>query len=491
MVTAVNNNSKEGILMTVSQDQNGRSYSRFWFIFTLLIGTFTMSISQSSLSTAYPTLMRAFGISASTVQWLTTGFMLVMCVSMPISPWMLNNLNFKTMFIGALALFDIGSLMIILTPASWGAGGFWFMMAGRALEAFAVGVLFPSYQSVLLEITPTESRGTTMGVAGLVMGSALACGPIVSGIVLKFFDWKSLFVLFMIIITIIILMAGLGLIRDVMPRHETSLDWLSVILSIGLIGVMYVINQAGKNNINWELDGTILIISILAIAWFCLRQLRLDEPLLELRVMKTFNYDLAILLTSISYIALIVTTIIFPLYYQGVLHVSPFVSGMSLVPGAVFLSILNPLTGKLADKIGFKPTMLVGMTMIVVGWIAGLLMINRLSLFGMIICAMVIEGGNAFVMMPAVTLGANSLPNELVPHGTAVIITVRQILGSTGVTVATLILTNAASHGISRGMSTLSANLHGYRLVFITMVVVEVIGFCMALALKNTKKVQK
>ncbi|MBB1063578.1 MFS transporter [Limosilactobacillus fastidiosus] len=474
--------------MRKSIDQNGRPYSRFWFIFTLLIGTFTMSISQSSLSTAYPTLMRAFGISASTVQWLTTGFMLVMCVSMPISPWMLNNLNFKTMFIGALALFDIGSLMIILTPANWGVSGFWFMMIGRAMEAFAVGVLFPSYQSVLLEITPRDARGTTMGIAGLVMGSALACGPIVSGILLKFFTWKSLFIFFMIIITVIIIMAGSGLIRDVMQRHESSLDWLSVFLSIGLIGIMYVIDQFGKAKANWGISGIILIISILAIIWFCVRQLHLKEPLLELRVMKTFNYDLAILLTSISYIALIVTTIIFPLYYQGVLKVSPFVSGMSLVPGAALLSILNPLTGKLADKIGFKPTMLVGMVMIVAGWFAGLFLINRMSLWIMIFCAMVIEGGNAFVMMPAVTLGANSLPNELVPHGTAVITTVRQVLGSTGVAVSTIILTTVTSHNLSRGMGSLSAALNGYHYVFLTMFFVEIIGLFMALALKNTAK---
>lgn len=474
--------------MRESIDQNGRPYSRFWFIFTLLIGTFTMSISQSSLSTAYPTLMRAFGISASTVQWLTTGFMLVMCVSMPISPWMLNNLNFKTMFIGALVLFDIGSLMIILTPASWGVSGFWFMMIGRAMEAFAVGVLFPSYQSVLLEITPREARGTTMGIAGLVMGSALACGPIVSGIILKFFTWKSLFVFFMIIITVIIIMAGSGLIRDVMQRHESSLDWLSVFLSIGLIGVMYVINQIGKTKINWTISGTILLVSILAIIWFCIRQLKLQNPLLELRVMKTFNYDLAILLTSISYIALIVTTIIFPLYYQGVLKVSPFVSGMSLVPGAALLSILNPLTGKLADKIGFKPTMLVGMAMIVAGWFVGLFLINQMSLWIMILCAMVIEGGNAFVMMPAVTLGANSLPNELVPHGTAVITTVRQVLGSTGVAVSTIILTTVTSHNLSHGMGNLSAALGGYHYVFLTMLFVEIIGLLLALALKNTVK---
>ena len=474
--------------MDQSIARNGKRYSRFWFIFTLLVGTFTMSISQSSLSTAYPTLMNAFGISASTVQWLTTGFMLVMCVSMPISPWMLNNMSFKTMFIGALGLFDIGSLMIVLTPSSWGINGFWFMMIGRAMEAFAVGVLFPSYQTVLLEITPKEERGSTMGIAGLVMGSALACGPIVSGIVLKFFSWKSLFILFMLVISVIILMAASGLIQDVMERHETNLDWLSVILLVGLIGIMYVVDQTGKKNPAWGINAGIFIVSLIAVIWFCIRQLHLKHPLLELRVLKTFNYDLAILLTSISYIALIVTTIIFPLYYQGVLKVSPFVSGMALVPGAAFLSILNPLSGKLADKIGFKPTMLVGMFMIIIGWVAGLLVLNHLSLLGMILCAMVIEGGNAFVMMPAVTLGANALPDKLVPHGTAVITTVRQVLGSAGVTISTLILTVATTNALQRGSSAQVASLHGYHLVFIGMIVTELIGLVLAFMLKNTNK---
>ncbi|MCC4359077.1 MFS transporter [Limosilactobacillus reuteri] len=474
--------------MDQSIARNGKRYSRFWFIFTLLVGTFTMSISQSSLSTAYPTLMNAFGISASTVQWLTTGFMLVMCVSMPISPWMLNNMSFKTMFIGALGLFDVGSLMIVLTPSSWGINGFWFMMIGRSMEAFAVGVLFPSYQTVLLEITPKEERGSTMGIAGLVMGSALACGPIVSGIVLKFFSWKSLFILFMLVISVIILMAASGLIQDVMERHETNLDWLSVILLVGLIGIMYVVDQTGKKNPAWGINAGIFIVSLIAVIWFCIRQLHLKHPLLELRVLKTFNYDLAILLTSISYIALIVTTIIFPLYYQGVLKVSPFVSGMALVPGAAFLSILNPLSGKLADKIGFKPTMLVGMFMIIIGWVAGLIVLNHLSLLGMILCAMVIEGGNAFVMMPAVTLGANALPDELVPHGTAVITTVRQVLGSAGVTISTLILTVATTNALQRGSSAQVASLHGYHLVFIGMIVTELIGLVLAFMLKNTNK---
>lgn len=474
--------------MKNSVDQNGKAYSRFWFIFTLLIGTFTMSISQSSLSTAYPTLMRSFGISADTVQWLTTGFMLVMCVSMPISPWLLNNLSFKRMFVLALALFDIGTLMIVFTPIQLGENGFWFMMIGRVMEAFAVGVLFPSYQSVLLEITPKDERGTTMGIAGLVMGSALACGPIVSGIILRFFNWKALFIFFMIVITIIIIFAQIGLIRDVMARHETHLDWLSVFLLLGLVGLMEVIDQIGKKNVNWLLNGVILIVSLIMLAVFIGRQFKLTTPLLELRVLFTFNYDLAILLTSISYIALIVTTIIFPLYYQGILHVSPFVSGMALVPGAVFLSILNPLTGKLADKIGFKLTMLLGMAMIILGWVIGTFSLTKLNLAIMIFAAMIIEGGNAFVMMPAVTLGANALPNHLVPHGTAVITTIRQVLGSTGVAVSTVILTSVSQAALSEGVSLQLASLRGYHLVFSAMIGIEIIGLLLVFLIQNNQK---
>ena len=120
---------------------------------------------------------------------------------------------------------------------------------------------------------------------------------------------------------------------------------------------------------------------------------------------------------------------------------------MALVPGAVVLSLLNPLTGKLADHIGFKATMLMGMSMIVLGWLWLAVVSGQQSLVAMILIATLIEGGNAFVMMPAVTLGANSLPDQLISHGTAVITTVRQILGATGVAVATLILAMVtASH---------------------------------------------
>lgn len=454
------------------------SLVRKLFIITLLSGTFTMSISQSSLSTAYPTLMRFFGVTAPTIQWLTTGFMLIMCIMMPISPWLLNNFSFKKIFLSVVAIFAIGTLVIIIAP------NFPLAMFGRALEAIGVGILFPSFQSVLMTITPEQNRGATMGYAGLVMGSALASGPIISGIVLNFVQWQGLFVIFLIIM-IIIFISGLINIKDVMPRNKTTLDLISTIYLLGLIGLLYVVNQAGATR---SFGGNLIILLIISIIFtflFIHRQLTKKQPLLDLKVMKNFNFDLAVLLTGFSYISLIVVTIIYPLYYQNILHSSILISGLALVPPAIVLSILNPLTGKLADRIGFKSTLLIGMTMIVIGWFLLFIIHAKLSIWPMILIATLIEGGNAFVMMPATTLGGNSLSEELIPHGTAIITTVRQLLGSLGVSLATLILvTTNQNHHLPA-----NSGLIGYQRVFGFFFLMAIIGLLFALLIKNNKKV--
>ena len=166
--------------------------SRKWFVGTLLLGTFTMSISQSSLSTAYPTFMRYFNLPASTIAWLTTGFMLIMSVVMPLSPWLMDNFKFKPLYLTLLINFVVGTLIVIFAP------NFLIMMVGRLMEGFSVGVLFPSYQSIILEITPQDKRGTVMGTVGLVMGSALAVGPIVSGVILQVMSWQAIFGFFLV-----------------------------------------------------------------------------------------------------------------------------------------------------------------------------------------------------------------------------------------------------------------------------------------------------
>jgi Major Facilitator Superfamily. len=145
-------------------------------------------------------------------------------------------------------------------------------MLGRALEAIGVGILFPSFQSVLMSITPEQNRGATMGYAGLVMGSALASGPIISGIVLNFLQWQGLFVIFLLIM-IVIFISGLFNIKDVMPRHKANLDLISIIYLLGVIGLLYVVNQAGATRSFGTNLVILLVISIILMILFIYRQL--------------------------------------------------------------------------------------------------------------------------------------------------------------------------------------------------------------------------
>lgn len=440
------------------------------FIITLLAGTFTMSISQSALSTAYPTLMSAFGVGTDTIQWLTTGFMLMMCIMMPVSPWLLHNVSFKTIFLAVVGCFGLGTLLIILAP------NFLVALLGRLLEAAAVGVLFPSFQAVLLSITPVADRSQVMGVAGLVMGSALACGPIISGIILNYVSWQGLF-WFFLAVAVVVFGAGLKTMADVIAREPYALDWLSVLLSVGWVIVLYCLNEL-KTAITSGLLG-LLVLGVVVSAVFVVRQLRRQNPLLQLRTLKTPAFVSGVLLTGISYMTLIVTTVISPLFYQEVLHQSALVSGLALVLPAVGLSLLNPYSGKLAAKVGFKPVLVGGMVVILLGWIGLLITLPHLNLVTMMLWAIVLEGGNAFVMMPATTLGANALPKKLLADGTAITTTARQLLGSLGVMVAMMLLqTNHQS----------AATIGGYQQVASFFVGLAVVGSIFAITIKNTKR---
>lgn len=439
-----------------------------------------MSISQSSLSTAYPTLMRTFSISADTVQWLTTGFMLVMSIFIPVSPWLLHNIPFKTLFRSIIATFAVGTALCIWAPS------FAVLMIGRLLEAVAVGVIFPSYQTVLLTITPIEERGRIMGFAGLVMGSALAVGPIISGVLLQFFTWRGLFILFLILMFVAF---GLSFvtIENVMDLEKSAIDGLSILLAASFPAMLWALTSLAHNTASMGLIWTVLILSLIGMVWFVVRQNHLTQPLLQLKVFTSKIYTLSVFLTGVSYIALIVTTIVLPLYFQEVLHVSPLASGLSLVPAAVILSLLNPIAGHLLDKTGGQNVIRIGMALIIIGMGGLALLVQFKQLWIAILGAAITESGNAFVMMPAVTWGSNSLSKTLLADATAVTTTVRQILGSLGVVVATEVLT-LTTNRVAQTTTTAQAQVVGFKTTFIVFMVIGIIGFGLTLLMPRLEK---
>ena len=356
-----------------------------------------------------------------------------MTLVMPVSPWLLNNVTLRTLLNGIVAVFLTGTAVAMLATRFEG------IIIGRLLEGLAVGALFPTFQSVILENTATAQRGVTMGVVGLVMGSALAVGPIISGVVLQWVSWRALFVLFFVVLLGLIAF-GQPLIQNTHVMQPSRFDWLSALSLIGFGGLLYAISSIETLGMNW-LWWSILLGSFCLLALFVIRQRQLAQPFLDLSVLRYRGYIPGLLLTGISYSGLIIATVIMPLFYQRVFHITPMWSGLLMVPAAVFLSQLNPRTGRLLNQIGLKKLVYIGMAMMMVGY-AGLGLFGTQSWVVGLLAALLLEGGNAFVMMPAVTAANNVLPESLVSHGTALITTMRQVIGAASVVVATLLISH-------------------------------------------------
>jgi len=259
-------------------DTNGKTYNRTLLVVLLLVGSFCTVLNQTILATAYPTLMKSFDVTTSTVQWLTTGFMLVNGIMIPISAWLTSRVNSKILYEGAMTIFLLGTIICYVPP------NFGTLLAGRLVQALGVGVTMPLLQTLMLSIFPANKRGSAMGLAGLVIGVAPAIGPTLSGWVIDTYQWRVLFGM-LIPVAIVGSIAGFWLMRSVLPTKKSSLDWLSAALStIGFGSLLYGFSEVGTKGWNSGIVITTLIIGVIFILLFGWRQLVIDDPFLELRV---------------------------------------------------------------------------------------------------------------------------------------------------------------------------------------------------------------
>ena len=249
-------------------DAHGKPYKRSLLILVLLIGTFCTVLNQTILTTAFPTLMDAFDISTSTVQWLTTGFLMVNGIMIPISAWLTSRVPSKRLYLSAMAVFLIGTILCYTAPT------FQVLLAGRLIQALGVGVTMPLLQTLMLTIFPANQRGSAMGLAGLVIGVAPAIGPTLSGWIIDNYHWRTLFGM-IIPIVFIVLIAGLLFMKDVLETDKKKLDWISAALStIGFGSLLFGFSEVGDKGWGDAVVITTLIVGVIFVILFGIRQLR-------------------------------------------------------------------------------------------------------------------------------------------------------------------------------------------------------------------------
>jgi len=474
-------------------DAHGKPFNRNLLVLVLLVGTFCTVLNGTILTTAFPTLMKEFSVTTSDVQWLTTGFLMVNGIMIPVTAWLSNNFSTKILYIIAMSTFLVGTILCFTAPT------FGVILAGRLIQAVGVGITMPLMQVVMLSIFPANKRGAAMGLGGLVIGLAPAIGPTLSGFIIDNWSWRDLFGMIIPIVIIVLILAFIFM-RPVIQTRRTKLDILSLIEStLGFGAILYGFSSVGDDG--WGSLTVIgsIVTGLIFILLFGYRQLHMKTPFLELRVFKEKKFAIAAALSSVTNMAMIGVEMILPLYLQIVKGMSAFDSGLTLLPGALMMGIMSPITGNAFDRFGPKDLVRMGMFLLTAGTIPFLFLTQNTPIIDIVILYMIRMFGISMVMMPATTDGMNALPFDLMSHGTAVNNTVRQVFSSMGTAILVSVLTNVtnnmkpgkallASAPLKYKDNFFNATLSGYHAAFAVAILFCLVGFGISMLIKNTSK---
>lgn len=440
----------------------------------LMLGAFVGILNQTLLGTALPPIMNDLNLSENTVQWLQSVFMLVNGIMIPITAFFIERFTTRGLFLTAMGSFAIGTLVCALAP------NFTFLMIGRILQAAGAGIMMPLTQTILFLIYPVEKRGSAMGMFGLVIAFAPAIGPTLSGWLVDQFPWRSVF--FVVIpIAIIDIIIAYFILKNVTKRTFPKVDILSIILStLGFGGILYAFSTAGSSG--WVSMDVVLsmTVGIITLVLFIRRQFKLKQPILEFRVFKHKIFTLTTALGMIVFMAMIGSAVVMPLFMQNMLHFSPLESGLVLLPGAILMGLMNPITGRLFDAFGARWLAIIGLLILVVTTFMFSILSTETTFTYLAAVNAIRMLGIAMVMMPVTTAGLNALPANLIPHGSAMNNTMRQVAGAVGTALLVTIMT--MSERPEEGMNGI---IHGVNVSFFVAGVLAVIGFVMSFYIKN------
>lgn len=446
----------------------------------IIMGTFVTILNQTLMSTALPSIMREFSITATQGQWLTTAYMLVNGIMIPITAYLVNRFTTRQLYLFAMGTFSIGTIVAATSQL------YSMLIVGRMIQAIGAGIILPLQMIVILYMFPIEKRGAAMGLVGLAMNFAPAIGPTFSGWVVQNYQWNRIFY-FVLPFAVLDVIVAFFVLKNVGEISRPKLDWLSVVYStLGFGGLLFGFSNASSHpffSVNVALS---IIVGILSVTLLVKRSSHLENPLLDFSVFKYRGYRLNLMITFIIVAGLYGAIILLPIYFQIIRGLSPMQSGMILLPGALVLAVMSPITGRLFDKYGGKKLAIIGLILITTTTVMIGFIDLETSIRTIVILQMIRSLGFSFTLMPLQTGAFNAVPLTMAPDASAMFNTQRQLAGSMGTALFVVVMTLASNTDAVQALqSEQLANLAGFQAVFLLVGVFSFIALIMSFFMKE------
>jgi len=406
----------------------------------LIIGGFAAILDSTIVAIAIDTLAREFDEPVSTIQWVATGYLLALAVAIPLTGWAQARFGGKRLWIAALTLFLLGSM---LCAFAWDATS---LIAFRVVQGLGGGIMFPLMQSLAVQAAGGRMKGMGRMMAVVTVPVALGpiVGPVIGGVILDRLDWRWLFLVNVPVVLVGIALAAWRLPDDTSRRRPAKLDLVGLVplapgLALLLLGLSNVESGGGvvRPEVLLPFIAGVALITGFAI-W---AHGRGERALVQVRLLGRRTLASASLVLWLAGAALFGAMLLLPLYWQALRGETVLAAALLLIPQGVGSLAARPVAGILLDRIGPRALTVIGFALIAIGTVPFAVADAGTSNVWLSVVLVVRGLGLGTVLIPLMTVSMTGLSHDEIPQATMITRISQQIGGAFGTAVLAVVLT--------------------------------------------------
>lgn len=404
-------------------------------IFAAGLMSFSGVLIETAGNVTFPVLMSEFNVNMSMVQWMTTGYLLVASIVMPLSAYLKRNFSSRALFITASVLFIVGLLIDVV------AKNFMLLVIGRIVQGAAAGIAIPLMFNIILEKSPLDKIGLLMGIGTMITAVAPALGPTFGGLVVNTMGWRYIFI-FMLPVMIISLVMGLcSITKDSEKIEHTKLDFVGFLsIAVTFIALIFAFSNLAtvmQKPLTFIIP---LVIGIIGLIIFIKHSLKVENPLIDIRVFKKNKFTQGLSAYFVFQINTLGLSFILPNYVQIANKQTAMTAGLLLLTGGIVGAIASPVGGRLLDNYGARKPVMTGAILEFIGGALFCAFASNFSSLEIILFYTVTMLGTGLIMGNIMTASLNVLTEKEHTDGNGLFNMAQQFAGAVGTSIVSAIM---------------------------------------------------
>jgi len=417
-----------------SLNHEHRGY-RWWALGALMIGTFMAVLDATVVNVALAKIMTTFGVDVEKVEWVATGYMLAFAVLLPTSSWIADRLGHKRTYMLALVVFTVGSALCGL---AWNEDS---LILSRVIQGIGAGCIMPVAMTIVAEIFPSEQRGQALGIWGIAGAASATMGPTIGGYLVEYVGWRSVFY-----VNLPVGIVGTALVaiilREIPTRRPGRFDLAGFLsMTVGLSALLLALAQGQSKGWDSGYVRTCEALALIGLTTFVFWELRQHEPLVDLSLFRSAGFTIINLIAFIFGVGMFGSTFLLPIFLQSMLGYPALLAGLTLLPAGLVMGVVAPIAGRLSDRIGAKPLVMLGLAVMAFSMYLNShinFQTSRETIYGWLL----LRGlGMGLMFSPMTSLALGLVPRLKAGQASGLVNVIRQVGGSFGIAIFGTLLT--------------------------------------------------